>query len=274
MVEEIGNLMVNRIKIKDSKIGVPDEYDGMIDLIANALNDKLKLVGNSKRYDFNEIQKIAVEKLVTSDADIEILGRKFKFKDLISESLQGLERDCDEIVSQSFAEENVKKCLFNTIIKSKHIFAVKNEDMHIDYYYLSGHNIEKVDIDQKHFFINDYKFIDEDKSYILRNKINEEYNRLSEKSDNHINDYLDYIFMVEDILKIKILDYDEFRNDLRQKLLLDDVFDKLLALKLKDQYQYCLILNRISEVADEYIDYFNKYREESAKLQLEINKQL
>lgn len=271
MVEEIGNLMANRIKIKDSKIGVPDEYDGMIDLIANALNDKLKMVGSSKRYDFNEIQRIAVEKLVTSDADIEILGRKFKFKDLIAESLQELEQDCDEILPESFVEENVKKCLFNTIIKSKHIFGVKNDNMHIDYYYLSGHTVEKVDIDQKHFFINDYKFIDEDKAYILKSKISDEYSRLSENDDNHINDYLDYIFMVEDILKVKLLDYDEFRTDMKQKLLLNDVFDKLLALKLKDQYQYCLILNRISRIADEYIDYFNKYREESAKIELNIN---
>ena len=55
MAEEIGNLMVNRIKIRNSKIGVPDEYDGMIDLIANALNEKQKAVGNDKRYDFNNV---------------------------------------------------------------------------------------------------------------------------------------------------------------------------------------------------------------------------
>ena len=107
MVEEIGNLMVNRIKIKDSKISVPDEYDGMIDLIANALNEKLKAVGSSKRYDFNEIQRIAVEKLVTSDAEFEILGRKFKFKELISESLKDLEKEWDENLTLFCGKINV-----------------------------------------------------------------------------------------------------------------------------------------------------------------------
>ena len=270
MAEEIGNLMVNRIKIRNSKIGVPDEYDGMIDLIANALNEKQKAVGNDKRYDFNEIQKIAVEKLVTSDASIQILGREFKFKELIQEKLKDLEKDCREILSDSFVEDNVKKCLFNIIIKSKHIFGVKHEDMHIDYYYLSGHTIEIVNIDEKHFFINDYKFIDEDKSHILKSRIRDEYSKLSENEENEISDYLDYIFMIEDLLKVKVLDYDEFRTDLKQKLLLNDVFDNLLALKLKDRYQYCLILNRISELADEYINYIDSYREDSAKAQLNI----
>lgn len=270
MVEEIGNLMVNRIKIKDSKISVPDEYDGMIDLIANSLNEKLKAIGSNKRYDFNEIQRIAVEKLVTSDAEFEILGRKFKFKDLISESLKELERDCDEILPRTFVEENVKKCLFNIIIKTKCIFGVKYENAHTEYYYLSGHTMEKVDIDKKHFFINDYKFIEEEKSYILKSKIADKYSKLNENNSNHINDYLDYIFMVEDILKVKILDFDDFRNDLKQKLLLHDIFDRLLALKLKDEYQYCLILNRISQISDEYIDYINKYREECAKIELNI----
>lgn len=270
MIEDIGNLMANRIKIKHSKIGVPDEYDGMIDLIANVLNEKQKAVGQDKRYDFKEIQRIAVEKLVTSDAVIEILGREFKFKELIAEKLSNLEKDYNEILSESFVEDNVKKCLFNIIIKSKHIFGVKHEDMGIDYYYLSGHTIEKVDIDDKHFFMNDYKIIDEEKAHILKSKIEEKYDKLAENDHNEINDYLDYIFMIEDILKVKVLDHKEFKTDLKQKILLNDIFDNLLALKLKDKYQYCLILNRISEITDEYIDYINFYHEDHSRIQLNI----
>ena len=104
----------------------------------------------------------------------------------------------------------------------------------------------------------------------MKCRIRDEYGKLSENEENEINDYLDYIFMIEDLLKVKVLDYDEFRTDLKQKLLLNDVFDNLLALKLKDIYQYCLILNRISELADEYINYIDSYREESAKAQLNI----
>ena len=270
MVEDIGNLMANRIKIRHSKIGVPDEYDGMIDLIANVLNEKQRAVGQDKRYDFNDIQKMAVEKLVTSDASIEILGREFKFKELIQEKLSQLEKNCDEILSEGFLEDNVKKCLFNIIIKSKHIFGVKHDDMNIDYYYLSGHTMEKVDIDEKRFFMNDYKIIDEDKAHILKSKIADEYNKLAESNENEINDYLDYIFMIEDLLQVKVLDYNDFITDLKQKLLLNDIFDNLLALKLKDRYQYCLILNRISEITDEYIDYINSYHEDYLKSQLNI----
>ena len=268
MIEDIGNLMANRIKIRHSKIGVPDEYDGMIDLIANVLNEKQKAVGQDKRYDFNDIQKIAVEKLVNSDATIEILGREFKFKELIEEKLSELEKSCDEILSEGFVEDNVKKCLFNIIIKSKHIFGVKHEDMSIDYYYLSGHTIEEVDIDKKHFFMKDYKIIDEDTARTLKSKIEEEYNNLTENDASEINDYLNYIFMIEDLLKVKVLDYNEFKTDLKQKLLLNDIFDNLLALKLKDKYQYCLILNRISEITNEYIDYIKFYHEDYSKTQL------
>lgn len=225
----------------------PSEYNGMIELITQALNKKLAEVGSNEKITTTDVMKLSIEFLVTGNNTFNILGKNIKINELISSELEYFDREYSNIIPNGLIEFEIKCSLINII---KEIVEVL-EDIQI-----SDDSRKSKEIEEDIIMLKAILFSREDFFYSIKAS-KEEKEAMSFTKVESIEYYLNIISEKYEELELKVeeIDFEKLKNEVEDNILLYEKFKNIKALKLYDNYKYSYILNSLRNDINSYIKY-------------------
>ena len=225
----------------------PSEYSQILELATLEINKKLAEVGVESIFTTTDVIKIAIEGLITGSNSIQILGRNFNIKELITQEL-------DLLLNFQQSEEQTIKLnneIFNLI--KKYVYYSSND--------LSGH----LDC-----CIPCYDNPVMDGKILWHNEFLSGYKEEIKKANN-IEELVD---LTNKVLAIPIiLGFEKIHinsEEIFSFILKGDVFFRVQALKIIDRYQYSYLLKYIKNYINTYIEKLNSSKDVNKKAR-EIN---
>ncbi|MBL4930428.1 hypothetical protein [Clostridium paridis] len=196
----------------------PSEYLNMIDIITIVINEKIKAIGSTDFYNVTDVMKLSIEALSTGKNSINILNKEFHINELIDEELARFYSDNykDEVLPLILL--SFKNCLIDELKEIQY-------DVHLS------------KIDDKNYQGDKYlEYI----SGLLASWSSDIKNIDIEVAINNINDICQKV-------KINIDDSSKLESSIEDVLMESEYFEFFQGLRLKNQYQYSLILNYVRE---------------------------
>jgi len=212
----------------------PSEYFSMIDVITSAINKKIKEVGSTNFYNVTDIMKLSIEALVTGNNTIKILNKEFSINELVDDELS------------RFFSNNYKAEILPIIL-----LAFKN---HL--------------IDELREIEFDIHFKKADDKYYQGDKYLEEINGLLESWSDDVNNInieaaISDIDDISNKVKIDLGDSGEIEKSIEDAIMENEYFELFQGLKLKNHYQYSLILTYVREEISKLVAKFQSTCEKS-----------
>lgn len=223
------------------------EYNGMIELITQALNKKIAEVGSKEKITTTDIMKLSIECLVTGNNSFNILGKNIKIDELVSSELESFDREYSNIIPNGLIEFEIKCSLINIIKEIVELL----EDIQI-----SDDSRKLKEIEEDIIMLKAILFSREEFFYSIKAS-KEEKEAMSFTKVESIEYYLNIIGEKYEELDLKVeeIDFEELKNKIEDNILAYEKFKNIKALKLYDNYKYSYILNSLRNEINSYIKY-------------------
>lgn len=226
-------------------------YSNMADLIAEAINERFKVIGSSDKFTTTDVMKLAIESLCFGKSEIDILGRKVKINQLVVSHLKKYYKDFDISKYRVILDK-----LFTRVVitKIKQIEDVMFERM------IDTKNKEDEEFTHERMML-------EAETSLLSCDGWEDSNafKLEDRELEHVNYYLDIVKAEHCGVKIGFeqYEYDKMRTEMEEAILENEDFKYIYALKLFDNYRFSQILAEIRNQIEIRIEYIKDYLTET-----------
>lgn len=222
-------------------------YSNMIELIADAINEKFKMIGCSDKFTTTDVMKLAVESLCFGKSETEMLGRKIEIRELVLSHLKIFYKEFDiekyrRILDKLFTREvllkikQIEEVMFETMLDNK-----KGEDDN---------------------FTNERWILEAETSLLkCSGWYTDKKRELATRKLEHVNYYLDIVKNSHCGVKIGFeeAEYEKMKVKIEEEILSISDFKYLYALKLFDNYRFSEILASLRNQIDIRIEYFREY---------------